>query len=257
MLLHEFKFYENSKPSMHELSLFKARFESKLDDHFLHFLEHQNGGVPSPNLISRDEILKYPIIVFWGLNSSKSNIVSVYEELLKDIGTTRFLPIAYDMAMRYICICLSTKESAVYVVSIDRMYYKSPTTIQKVFDSFSDFVNSLSQPLEQELEFEILAQLPWPDLEPVIAKNPKYFLGPPSDELSLLCQTIRFQNLAAFEGLLNAGADVTDAMYIAVLNNKIEFVKKLLEFGVLASNGLEYAVGPDRKELRDLLEKQL
>ncbi|MGN6548154.1 MAG: hypothetical protein ACTHK7_24170 [Aureliella sp.] len=232
-----------------------AKLGGCLDDDYLEFLSKINGGLPDPALVSSFALLPFPILVFLGTGESKSNLLGAYEDLAQSIGDTNLVPIAYDTALRRICLKVGWRRSPVVVVSVDDLYFWEPTRIAPVCGSFSELWESLSQPRKLVAKFEELAQRTWDEIQSVVATNREYYLGASSDELSLLCQVIRAENEDAFFGLVAAGAKLDGALKIAIICERFDFVQKLVQCGADATEGVPYAVGPSRKQIREYLQK--
>ncbi|MBL8855512.1 MAG: SMI1/KNR4 family protein [Planctomycetaceae bacterium] len=256
-MLHDFRFSgPNSQLSERDITTVIDRFGESVASDYLNFLRHRNGGCPVPSLVSSIPILnEFPIQYFYCLTEPGTTLFYAYESLQESLDVPDLLPIALDMAGQQICLQLDSSQPSIFVVYIDRIYYKDPSTVEFVCASFSELVNSLSQPAKAVSELEVIAALPWAELQAFIVRNPGYYLASRPDELSLLCQTIRCNNTSAFDGLLQAGADREKALMVAVICNRLDIVRTLIGLGSRASDVIRYAVGPDRKELREYLSK--
>lgn len=240
-----------------DLNKLEAELGGKLDRDFRAFIGKINGGRPDPALVSKIPLLPYPIIVFLGLDESKSNLLRDYQDLKQIIGRSDLLPIAYDTSLSRICLDIGKDPSPIFRVQVDDLYGREPLEIKEVCDSFTRFWKTLSQPLKLIGELEALAQRSWSDIETVVNSNPRYYLASPSDELSLLCQVIRAENDEAFHGLVDKGANLENALRIAVSCERFDYVEKLVESGACVDDAIAYAVGPSRKKIRDYLENRL
>ena len=146
-------------------------------------------------------------------------------------------------------------RSPVYVAPIDTCGDDdTPPTIAKVAENLPEFANSLTQPQEFLSDVEKLAQESWPAVQEYLTAGGDLDAKSPSG-LSLLCQSIRYANDEVFEGLLARGADLTDALRIAVTNHRLDLVKRLVASGSDPADGLPFAVGPKRKEIREFLKE--
>jgi hypothetical protein len=216
-----------------------------------------NGGRPDPGLVSSIRFLEYPIIVFLGLDEGKSNLIGSHKDLSQTIGRSDLVPIAYDKSLSRICLKIGASRSPVFLVSVDELYGREPSRITEVCDSFLGFWNSLTQPRKLIPKLEELAERSWREIQSVVAANPECLLSSSDGELSLLCQTIRAENDEAFFGLVEKGASLAGALKIAVTCERLDYVEKLVESGANVNEGVPYAVGHNRKTIREYLEKQM
>jgi hypothetical protein len=263
MKLQDFTFLFVGMPLTAELlDVFEAEVGGVTDTHYRTFLLAKNGGVPSPRLLSSLPELPYPIGVFYSLTSDYSGLRRVYSDLSEVLGEAgeaplNLLPIAADFGDRNICISLGRTQSPVFIVpqascaDDDRV-----PNIVKVAECFSTFVNSLSQPEEVESDVEQLAQQSWKEVHKYISTGGDMNAKSPSG-LSLLCQSIRYNNNEVFHGLIARGADLTDAVQIAVMNYRLDLLNILVAKGCDPTEGLDSAVGPKRKEIREFLQREI
>lgn len=159
------------------------------------------------------------------------------------------LPIASTTGDEEVCIEVGVPNPRVILVSPDgKISICSPT--------WADFVQSLSQLRRKDRpRLEVLAGKGWEDVQQFIASGGEIV---PPDGLSLLGQAIRVNNLELGETLLKkdiAWGDLDDELEVAVLNNRIEFVKILVASGANVSLAAELAVGPERAGIRAYLER--
>ena len=253
-----FKFDQpTSGVSFSRLEAIEQELGGRLDDDFRDFLSKIDGGRPDPALVSSIRFLSYPIVVFLGLNEGKSNLIGSYKDLSQTLGRSDLVPIAYDTSLSRICLKIGGSRSPVFVVSIDELYGREQTRITEVCDSFLVFWNSLTQPRKLIPRYEELAERSWSEIQSVIATNPEYCLPSNNGELSLLCQTIRAENDEAFFGLVENGASLERALEIAVTCQRLDYVEKLVESGSIVNEGIPFAVGPSRKQIREFLEKRM
>lgn len=263
MKLQEFTFIFIGIPLNAELlDGFEAEIGGVIDSDYRDFLLAQNGGVPSPELQSSLPDLPYRIGVFYSLSSEYSGLRRVYSDLSEVLGENRvspqiLLPIASDFGDRNVCISPGRTQSPVFIVPQASCADDDPApTIVKIAESFSAFVDSLSQPEEAFSDVEQLAQKSWKEVHDYMNAGGDMNAKSPSG-LSILCQSIRFSNNDVFHGLIASGADLTDAVQIAVMNYRLDLLKILMAKGCDPAEGLESAVGPKRKEIREFLQREI
>ncbi len=237
------------------LDSFEREVGGALPVEYRQFLLIRNGGVLSPALRSSVLALPYEIQLFFSLVDGYSGLRRVLgdcEEVLEELASPlrgRLLPIASDTGDRWICIQLGSGQGDMFLLSHhgDAENWVAPLNID-----FGRFVASLSQPEHKTLEMEALASQSWEQVRQHIESG-----GPIVDSdggLSLLCQTIRCDKPELFAKLMEMGVDTEDAIEVAVLNNRLDMLKILIEKGGDAHEALDLACGPQREPMRQYLK---
>ncbi len=220
------------------LDAFENELGHNIDRSYRQLLMTRNGGVPRPALTSSIEELPYEIQVFFSLEEGHSGLRRVFadcDEILEELASPlqgRLLPIASDFGDRYICMKVGSLQSEMYLCSLDR---DAIDPVHPLGVDFGEFIDSLSQPDPQVLDMEALASQSWDQVRRYIANG-----GPIVDKgggLSLLCQTIRCDKPDLFAKLIELEVDMEDAIEVAVINNRIEMLKVLIEKGGDAQEG--------------------
>ncbi len=237
------------------LDSFEREIGGALPAQYRQFLLIKNGGVLSPALRSSIASLPYEIQLFFSFVEGYSGLRRVLgdsEEVLEELASPlrgRLLPIASDTGDQWICIQLGSGQGDMFLLSHhgDEENWVAPLNID-----FGRFVASLSQPENKPLEMEALASQSWEQVRQHIESG-----GPIVDKdggLSLLCQSIRCDRPELFAKLMEMGVDTEDAVEVAVLNNRLDMLKVLIEKGGDAHEALDLACGPQREPMRQYLK---
>ncbi len=212
-----------------------------------------NGGVPDPALISSLPTLPYPVLVFHKLVEGYAGLRRVFHDCnetsdLRSKGQMILLPVASDSGQREICVSIGGHEALMFLYS-----YEEPDSpiIDPLNVTFAQFVASLSQPPEPIIAMEVLASKSWEEILAFMEQGGQ--IDSVDGKLSLLCQSIRCEKPELFDRLMDIGVDITDAVEVAVLNNRLSMLKRLILAGGDATEALDLAVGPERKEMREFL----
>ena len=264
-MLGRFKF-DLVGPPVDEVALaaFEKELGGSIDAGFREFLTAMNGGVPTPPLTSSlSELVGYEIMVFYELSDGFCGLRRGFCELRErftesNCSIRSLLPIAGETGNRDICISIGTRRSPIYLVAMEPFgdYDANPPTVEKIAGDWCAFAQSLSQVPEIVDDVEEIAKKDWSEIQEYLDAG-----GDPNvvgrKGLSLLCQAIRHNNAAAVEGLLRRGVDLTGALEIAVTNKRDHIVRKLIAGGSAPEEGLPFAVGAQRKHIRDYLRSLL
>ena len=254
MLLQQFQFnLAGEKISEDVLIDFESEIGGTLDTAYRHFLLSVNGGVPSPALSSSLPSLPYCIPVFYELVEGYYGLRRMFHDCneTSDLRSKRneiLLPVASDTGQREICVSVGNHETSMFLYS-----YEDPDLpiIEALNVTFEQFVASLSQPPEPIIAMEVLASKSWQEIQDFLNSGGQ--IDSVDGELSLLCQSIRCDKPELFDRLMDMGVDITDAVEVAVLNNRLSMLKRLILAGGDAVEALDLAVGPQRKEMREFL----
>ncbi len=254
MLLQQFKFdLAGEKVSEDILKDFEGEIGGTLDAAYRHFLLSVNGGVPSPALSSSLPSLPYAILVFYKLVEGYKGLRRMFHDCnessdLRSKCQWILLPVASDSGQREICVAIGSHEASMFLYS-----YEDPDLpiIEPFNVTFAQFVASLSQPPEPIIAMEVLASKSWQEIQAFLNRGGQ--IDSVDGELSLLCQSIRCDKPELFDRLMDIGVDTTDAIEVAVLNNRLSILKKLIFAGGDAVEALDFAVGPQRNEMREFL----
>lgn len=251
MELREFNLVLPGAPvSDANLLAFETEIGGVLDAGYKRFLHGTNGGVCKPALVS--SVLDYEILGFFSLQDGWKGLRQVFGDVDEQLGgeTAKYLPFAHDTGGRCIAIEVGLGTSPVFLVE--------GKSVDQIAHSFENFVQTLSQPQEPILVLEELARKTWADVESHI--NAGGDVRGSEDELSLLCQAIRCDNIEIFRRLTKSCVDaveLSDAIEIAVLNGRLQMLEILIEIGGDPEEALDMAVGPDRKQMRAFLQSRL
>jgi hypothetical protein len=236
------------------LDSFEHEIGGALPVEYRRFQLIRNGGVLSPALRSSISALPHEIQVFFALEEGYSGLRRVLgdcEEVLEELASPlrgRLLPIASDTGDRLICIQLGSGQGEMFLLSL---HGDAESRLVPLAIDFGKFIASLSQPEHKTLEMEALASQSWEQVRQHIESG-----GPIVDKdggLSLLCQTIRCDKPELFAKLMEMEVDTEDAFEVAVLNNRLDMLKVLIEKGGDAHEALDFACGPQREPMRQYL----
>jgi SMI1-KNR4 cell-wall len=254
VVLKQFQFnLAGEKISEEVLVDFEGEIGGTLDTAYRHFLLSVNGGVPSPALISSLPSLPFRIPVFYKLVEGYYGLRRMFHDCNETSDRRSqcneiLLPIASDTGQREICVSVGPPEASMFLYS-----YEDPDfpIIEPLHVTFAQFVASLSQPEEPIIAMEVLASKSWEEIQAFLNSGGR--IDSIDGELSLLCQSIRCDKPELFDRLMDMGVDITDAVEVAVINNRLSMLKKLIFAGGDAVEALDLAVGPQRKEMREFL----
>lgn len=252
MCYDRLKFAEQASPATDDdiLELRRATGGGPSNQPYVSFLKMHNGGVLCPEAISSEPLLIYPIITFLSVSS-----ILIELKEIPELGENGIFPIAYDKGLRLLCIESLIENTQVYVLEIDRMYNVSPTQVFTVCRTVEEFFDSLSQVSpEVDLATSIASQS-WnvvlnkysiQQLQSIKAANGN----------SVLCEAMRLENDELVKALIESNFDHSGAMEIAVTNRRLDYVQLLLKHGIDPGDGIDFAVGYSRREIRNLLQAE-
>lgn len=245
MILSDFKFRKSGETVSEEIvSELEKEVGGRVDSGYRQFLLSTNGGVCWPRLES--SVLEYPILVFYSLKDDTSGLIRVFQDFNEYRPDNDILPIASTLGDEELCLKIGQANSPVLIARQDSLF--------EVAGSWDEFVGTLSQPERARPTLEVLAKGGWDEVCAFVDEGGDM---EPSGEISLLAQTIRQDNFSLFDRLVTervGWGNLDDAVETAVINNRLSFLKRLLEAGGSAVVAAELAHGPKRQEMRAYLQ---
>jgi hypothetical protein len=230
------------------------------------FLLDRNGGACRPAVSST--LFECPLQVFFSLKSEaiERGLKVEFDVFNEYRRRHRLLPIAMTSGEEFVCLEIGVATPRVFLFSrgaervcVDAGVILFSHDSERVCaDCWASFEQSLSQPAEPPRPFlEGIAKQPWEAVRQYIDSGGETV---PSEGLSLLSQAVRIGNAELFKKLIEVKAgwgDMDRAVQVAVLNNRLDFLKQLIEAGGDAALAAKLAVGPDRAAMRAYLKDVL
>lgn len=214
---------------------------AKLPAEYRHFLLKHNGGKPYPahfeQIVSNEVRIINHVVRFYPLLSlpdgKRSDLREEWREAKRELRSD-WLPIGSDSAGEAICICLSQSDfGAVHVTDGYVEYLGHKPDMRRLADSFDSFVGMLFDQKQHEsidVVKEVAANGNRDDVLQYLAKGGKI-----TDRTQLngsIAQTAAAHgNLDMLRYCLESKADISGALTVAVLNQKWDAMRLLVESG--------------------------
>ena len=246
--------------SGHDIVGFEQEIEVRLPEDYRRFLLDHNGGFPNPPVGYEFEGEVHEIGIFDSLlTSSDSGLRRAYVDFQR--YQSGYLPIAGDYGERDICI-KTQNANGIYVTEYQYDDHEIPVSVvvRSLAASFTEFIESLVVVPDSFCSIEKIGKEGTAvDLDNYLHRgNSLDAIG--RNELTIVCEAIKHNNIPLLSACIERGANLSASIYTAVQGNRGHVIEMLLAAGAdinerdgFGKRPLEFAVGPARKGIRQLL----
>ena len=229
----ELRFTESGpKLTPDEIEAFEQEIHGQLPDDYKQFLLKCNGGFTEPpvGIRWREEIDEVPYFV--PLLADPRRGVRRGLSDLREFDVEGFLRIASTMDEQDICLDFRDKVGAVWLAVYS---YENDVAVEATMrpfaKSFTAFMNKL---IEIEVPYCRIEDLgkngTIEELEEYLAEG-NLIDAVGKNDLTILCESIKFSNLAMMEACIERGAGLAESVHMAVIHRRIDLVKRLIVAG--------------------------
>ncbi len=247
---------QNPGPNLCEADLreFEGEIGARLPDDYREFLLECNGGTSADSLMYADREVR----TFIKLVSERARGLKRAHRALSRLSTG-YLPIAIDTGDDEFCIALDGTGVFIAVYGYDDQDLRSRVTFEPVAESFSIFLQGLTEVVDYDQIATLGANGSPADLADYL-RNGGTINDLSSNQLTILCEAIKAGNTSLVEELIELGADLSSSIKTAMYGNRVQLLEMLVRAGAdvneldeFGDTPLHYAVGPNGRVFRELL----
>ena len=212
---------------------FELEIDGHLPDDYQQFLLESNGGVPEPEVgfVYRGEMHRVP--AFDALMSNANEGLRQGLALLReDFNLDGYLPFACNLNGQHFCLNFRDKIGPVCLTLYTyENQVRVAVTMLRIAPSFSEFIDRLVPIPVVYCPIEELGRSGTPEELVHYLKDGNSLDALSKNGFTILCEAIKFRNTAMLQACMEQGASLSQAVYIAVQNGRVDILPMLVDAG--------------------------